>query len=219
MRVLACSVSPDAQPSFEALQAYSWVSFVGMVRTAEELLEVVQREQIDVCVTGVLWLDEWCRAKRMADDAGVVLPPWAVAGYYVTGALCLDCSVLPVADLIDLREGTDSAADRLLLVAKGFTAKSEHEIVPSRWTHNRDYVRQAIRDEFDLRIMRRLLCGETNTEIARHVHLSYQTVNNRISQMIHRTGSSNRTRLATMFHDPYTFGCTYSDMKTQEHIL
>lgn len=219
MRLVVCSANKDACSAFESVLTYPWVTIVGFAGTADELIDVLATEQVDVAICGVQWLDEWMRVQTLVESRGLVLPPWTVAGFYVTGALCLECATLPIADLIDLREGFDSAAERLLLAAKGFTARDSNEIVPSRWTKNRHYVNKAIRDEFDLQIMLRLLRGETNSEIAVNVHLSYQTVNNRISQMIHRTGSSNRTRLAMMFHDSYAFEPTDAALKPVARAL
>lgn len=203
MRLVVCSENKDVYPAFETMQVYSWITLVGCVSSAEELVELMRENLVDVAVSGINWMTEWEQAQITAERHSVQLPTWTVAGFYVTGAMCLECAIRPVADLIDLREGFDSAADRLLLAAKGFTAKDSNEIVPSRWTRNHGYVNTAVKDEFDLQIMLGLLQGETNTEIASRVHLSYQTVNNRISQMIHRTGSNNRTRLAMKFHDPH----------------
>lgn len=202
MRLLVCSSMKDAYSTFDQSKVFPWITIVGSVDTADELIDILMTESIDVAVAGCRWVDEWQRANVMADKAGIELPPLVVATSYLTGALCLECAAIPVADLIDLREGFSSAADRMLLASKGFRAQDSNEVVPSRWIRGHEYVKDAIRDEFDLLIMRRLLDGDTNSEIAAHVHLSYQTVNNRISQMIHRTGSSNRTRLALMFRRP-----------------
>lgn len=43
-----------------------------------------------------------------------------------------------------------------------------------------------------------MLSGLTEDEISRGVYLSCQTVRNRISRMLERSGARNRTQLATM---------------------
>jgi DNA-binding NarL/FixJ family response regulator len=171
---------------------------------ADELVDLLATEEVDVCVSGPLFIDEMMRARESLRYQGVSLPRWAVASYEISGALCLRCSDIGVDDLIDVTQGFDSVADRLLLLSKGFSVNEGHSPIPARWTVGREFIGLAIRDETDAMIIRRLLVGETNTEISRAVHLSYQTVNNRISQMIHRTGTSNRTQLAMMFHQTGT---------------
>lgn len=54
-------------------------------------------------------------------------------------------------------------------------------------------------DNIDREIVSMISSGMTDDEIARGVYLSCQTVRNRISRMLERSGARNRTELATMF--------------------
>ena len=54
-------------------------------------------------------------------------------------------------------------------------------------------------DNVDREIVAMISSGLTDDEISRGVYLSCQTVRNRISRMLERSGARNRTQLATMY--------------------
>lgn len=202
MRVVFCGTNEVfLSKCSEVLTASPYVEVVGVVLTAENLMSLIAVTEIDICIIGPFWMWERAQAIALMESAGVAEPKWVVATFHLTGGLCLEAAHVGIDDVVDLREGFEKLGERLLLLANGYLETPDDRPVPSRWIRDIPHVGQAIRDEFDAQIVRRLLRGETNTEIATAVHLSYQTVNNRISQMIHRTGTTNRTQLALLFAD------------------
>ena len=63
--------------------------------------------------------------------------------------------------------------------------------IPDRFT--------SILNDGDREIISLIAEGLTNHEIADRVHLSHQTVRNRITRIFDATGASNRTQLAVMW--------------------
>lgn len=72
-------------------------------------------------------------------------------------------------------------------------------MIPKCWLRDLPSLEDAIHDIVDAHIVKHLLHGALNIQIAEDVFLSVQTVNNRISQMIKRTHSKNQTELAMLF--------------------
>lgn len=54
-------------------------------------------------------------------------------------------------------------------------------------------------DDTDRMIVSLIAQGLTNKEIANQVHLSHQTVRNRITRIFDATGAANRTQLAVLY--------------------
>ncbi|MSZ31504.1 MAG: hypothetical protein F2630_04720 [Actinobacteria bacterium] len=59
------------------------------------------------------------------------------------------------------------------------------------------------RDSIDEDIVRMISYGFSNGEIAESIHLSVQTVRNRISQLLVLSGARNRTQLSTIYLLPF----------------
>ncbi len=200
MRLLICGA---AEAEFANVASTTdeatFVDVVGVVTTCEELISVVTKERVDVCLASSGWMRDLDHIRRYVDIHQVNTPKWVIMTFHLTGALCLEAAHLKVDDLIDLREGFDGFIQRLLLVSNGFSSRDGGFPVPPRWDNSLLFVRQTVHDQYDADIMRSLLRGKSNSEIAEDVHLSCQTVNNRISHMIQRSNTTNRTQLALLF--------------------
>lgn len=92
----------------------------------------------------------------------------------------------------------------LELVQAVKTAASSR-LAPPRRDDTREHLanlwRQHIfyKDDIDAQIVTLIAAGLTDKAIALHVFLSPQTVRNRISNMLYRTGCNNRAQLATLY--------------------
>lgn len=206
MRVLVCGiVEADFARTTNAVGVSSFIDIVKVVATCDELLDAIANESVDVCLCGSGWVRDISHVNKYLTSRGLKVPKWVIVTRHLTGSLCLEAVFQGVDDLIDAREGIDGFVQRLLLVGNGFSAQDGAYPVPPRWDVSLPFMRQAIQDDTDAAIMRSLLHGKSNSDIAADVHLSCQTVNNRISQMIHRTRTSNRTQLALLFAEsPHT---------------
>ncbi len=103
-----------------------------------------------------------------------------------------------VIDLVANPQQFGAEAARLLLVEKGRGQASVSFPLTSNVSGLIPY-----RDATDEDIVRLISAGLNNQEISDIVHLSIQTVRNRISRLLEASGARNRTHLCSMFLIPH----------------
>jgi len=137
MRLLICGA---AEAEFANVASTTdeatFVDVVGVVTTCEELISVVTKERVDVCLASSGWMRDLDHIRRYVDIHQVNTPKWVIMTFHLTGALCLEAAHLKVDDLIDLREGFDGFIQRLLLVSNGFSSRDGGFPVPPRWDNS-----------------------------------------------------------------------------------
>ncbi len=200
IRSVMCHVNQETLRFIGAvLEPIPEVQLLGGVTSASCLIEFLQRNEVDICVIASQWMVQRVEAIELAREVGVKLPKCVIATTHLTGALCLDAALAKVDDVLDARNEVSESLDRIRHLLRGGSAYVEGQVIPKVWLRDLPSLEDAIHDIVDAHIVKHLLHGASNIQIAEDVFLSVQTVNNRISQMIKRTHSKNRTELAMLF--------------------
>lgn len=140
------------------------------VRVAHELLHNTRNTR------SVLMLESWCD----------------VAAY-----AAFRCGVTSV---VTQPESVDALVDQIEGVADGTIAANRQRVqeLEHKLAHS-GLLEMLSFNDTDTSILGLLCDGMTDKEIAQRVYLSAQTIRNRVSAMLHKTGKTNRTQLALSF--------------------
>lgn len=138
--------------------------------------------------------------RRQGAPRRIVLAP------SVPNSLIIQTAQAGLDDVIDM----SVPPDELLLALKDSLGGKRSVLSHPIWrsiTSPRDVhsIASPYRDSIDREIVSMIAAGLTDEEISHGVYLSCQTVRNRISRMLERSGARNRTHLASIhIHDQYS---------------
>lgn len=176
---------------------------IGFTR-AHELISEPHR--IDAClidsslIVKCLEKDRNIQPRRGYSLRKIVLAP------AVPNSLVIQAAQAGVDDVIDMSTPADRLLDLLKLSIGGQHDIQAHPIWRSiKAPRDIHEIASPYRDTIDREIVSMISAGLTDDEIAKGVYLSCQTVRNRISRMLERSGARNRTQLATLYvRDQYS---------------
>lgn len=201
-RVVICHISENAGEQLatalvKARVAASADVSVGFAR-ANEL--VSEPHRVDAClidsalIVKCLESERFLQPRRGHALRRIVLAPT------VPNSLLIQAAQAGLDDVIDM----SSPADYLLELLKS-SIGGQHDIQSHplwrsiRAPRDVHEIGSPYRDNVDREIVSMISAGLTDDEIAKGVYLSCQTVRNRISRMLERSGARNRTQLATLY--------------------
>ena len=201
-RVVICHISENAAEQLatalvKARVATSAEVSLGFAR-ANEL--VSEPNRVDAClidsslVLKCLEPERILQPRRGHSLRRIVLAP------SVPNSLIIQTAQAGLDDVIDM----SSPAERLLDLLKT-SIGGQHDIQSHplwrtiRAPRDVHEIASPYRDNVDREIVSMISAGLTDDEIAKGVYLSCQTVRNRISRMLERSGARNRTQLATLY--------------------
>lgn len=132
-------------------------------------------------------------------------PRRLVLAPHVPNSLVIQTAQAGLDDVIDMSTPADVLLTALRDSLSGKRGVLSHPIWRSiaspRDVHT---IASPYRDTIDHEIVSMIAAGLTDEEISHGVYLSCQTVRNRISRMLERSGARNRTHLASIhIHDQY----------------
>lgn len=151
-------------------------------------------------------LIEKCLERGTRVQAGITgTPRRIVLAPQVPNSLVIQTAQAGLDDIIDMSTGADVLLTALRDSLSGRRNVMSHPIWRSiaspRDVHT---IASPYRDTIDHEIVSMISAGLTDEEISHGVYLSCQTVRNRISRMLERSGARNRTHLASIhIHDQY----------------
>lgn len=118
----------------------------------------------------------------------------------VPNSLVIQAAQAGLDDVVDMSTPADRLLDLLKSSISGQHDVFEHPIFRSiRAPKDVHEIASPYRDGIDREIVSMIAAGLTDDEISKGVYLSCQTVRNRISRMLERSGARNRTQLATIY--------------------
>lgn len=167
-----------------------------------QCVAALDREQFDVVVLTRAALER-CRAMREkgrtppANGRKIIVLTPTVSALIMSSAIragidaVLDVN-LPATELV--AQIAEVATGKLRLLDNEMQRENGPHFLPLDYPSTIEY-----HDALDIEIVRHLAMGMCNKEISTHVHLSTQTVRNRISRVLQDSHIANRTQLASVF--------------------
>jgi DNA-binding NarL/FixJ family response regulator len=170
--------------------------FLSSTRTIGAALD---RAWPDIVLVDRVWLHLSTVLNRLLISGDHSLPRIVIASPFVDEVFQAQMTHRGFTDYIDLGVPADVLAAKLCEIHRG----------RARYTDNRQWASVPLpsmandlshtpHDDFDRQILGLVCVGMQDADIACVVHLSTQTVKNRISAMLDRSGLRNRTQLAWM---------------------
>ena len=201
-RVVVCHVSEAAAAQtadalMKARVATSADVSVGFGR-AKEL--IAQPGRVDACLIDSTLIAQCLERGRIPKGPrGSELRRIMLAAS-VPNSLVVQAAQAGLDDVVNLSDDVDTLLRSLRESLAGRRNLGAHPLFRSV-TPPRDVntIATPYRDTIDREIVSMIATGLTDDEIARGVYLSCQTVRNRISRMLERSGARNRTHLASVF--------------------
>lgn len=201
-RLVICHRSETAGRHLAEAMLRSRIALSAEVSVGLSKLPTVFSEptRVDACLIDSALLpkclepDTLPRLPRGSSMKRIVLAPT------VQNSLLIQAAQGGIDDVIDMSQ----TPDRLLAqfrdsIAGRHTLRSHpiwNSIQPPKDVHD---LSSPYRDNIDREIVSMIAAGLTDDEISHGVYLSCQTVRNRISRMLERSGTRNRTQLAATF--------------------
>jgi DNA-binding NarL/FixJ family response regulator len=173
-----------------------WPSFfVGMnCNSRDELSKAIRDEQPNLAAIGHKHIDDVDAVRRELRASGVPEPRWVLMLSHIDTSTLMSAAMAGIQHMItsDNFATAERLAERLHDCAHGN---------PSANSPLSKIVRQlnVANNDDDQNILRLVVSGATNAEIAEQVFLSEQTVKNRLSRMMKVASVSNRTEMALLF--------------------
>lgn len=201
-RVVVCHVSEAAAAQMadaltKARVATSAEVSVGFGR-ANELIS--QAGRVDACLIDSLLMAQCLERGRIqkgprgSELRRIMLAPG------VPNSLLVQAAQAGLDDVVDLSDDVDALLKNLRDSLAGRRSLGSHPlwrtVAPPRDVNT---IASPYRDVIDREIVSMIAVGLTDDEIAKGVYLSCQTVRNRISRMLERSGARNRTHLASVY--------------------
>lgn len=201
-RVVVCHVSEPAAAQIAEALTKSRVATAADVSVgfgrANELIQ--QPGRVDACLIDALLIAQCLergriqRGPRGNELRKILLAQTTPNSLLVQAAQAGLDDVVNLSDDVDslLRNLRDSLAGRRSLASQPLW----RTVQPPRDVNT---IHSPYRDSVDQEIVAMISAGLTDDEIAKGVYLSCQTVRNRISRMLERSGARNRTHLASVY--------------------
>lgn len=103
-------------------------------------------------------------------------------------------------DLVDGAQSHDETRQQLIDLVRGTRIpNTSHCVVEPPVEENVHSLKVHLHDHIDREIVRLIARGYADREIAQCVFLSAQTIRNRVSRLLERSGARNRTHLAVLY--------------------
>ncbi len=167
---------------------------VATCTTAAELVAAIDTHRPHLGVLGYDCFELLAEVRATLAERGMAEPRWGLATSHAEPATLLSASAAGVA-LLFTSDATDSVAS-LVSRVREYVRTGASVGTPL----DRASATLAVAaDADDRRILALLVDGKSNQQIADKVHLSLQTVKNRLSRMMKVAGATNRTELALRF--------------------
>ena len=190
---------PSLQSTAKRLHPEVKFDTFDFLNAASAIGDAVGRAHPDIVLVDRVWLHLAPFLLQVLTHETHKPPRIVVASHHVDDVFRVQLVHRGLIDYIDL----DWPADNLVLQLCEIHAGSRHHRDDLTWTTvplpkvvaNLD---STPRDDFDREILSLICVGMHDVDIAKVVHLSTQTVKNRISAMLDRSGLRNRTQLAWM---------------------
>lgn len=200
MNVFVCRSAFVFAPDFvDVLRASNDVNVVHVSGSVQESIDHFHDHHVDVALVGgaegihIANIGMKCvDATQFADHKRVVLARG------ITMSLLVQAVNGGFDDVVDIT-GMDPVGS-LREVAEGLHSVRDH----AEWRNlefvlDTSTVEISYHDDLDREIVAMVAVGQSNHEIAECIHLSYQTVRNRISRILDDSGIRNRTQLASIY--------------------
>lgn len=201
-RVVICHISESAGDQLATALVKSRVAVsadvsVGFARAGELISEP---NRVDAClIDSSLIVKCLERDRNLVPRRGHTLRKIVLAPA-VPNSLIIQVAQAGMDDVIDMSTPADRLLDILKSSISGQHGIEEHPIWRSiRAPKDVHEIASPYRDFIDREIVSMISAGLTDDEISKGVYLSCQTVRNRISRMLERSGARNRTQLATLY--------------------
>ena len=178
-----------------------------------EIHATLAAHDINVVLITSLAVPTWIAFERSSEPQ-IIAPLTRIVLSRQEPAIIESSAVLLGFDGVGQLDGPTSLFDRVTQI---HSHASEHGTNFARGAKEPEEIRRLLFilgisfiDQTDFEISIRVATGATDREIARDLRLSGQTVRNRISGLLSRSGCRNRTELALMHaNSPYTTWETY----------
>jgi len=162
--------------------------------TASELVAAIRSQPPHVVAFDPHFVSNVPKMREQLPREGLVEPQWLLLLSHADPATLVGAAIAGVDHMFTADQF--EPAGRFATWVRGCVSGGP----PADGTLRRVRERLAIaKDDADRRIIRQLVNGASNAEIAGHVFLSVQTVKNRLRRMMDSAGVSNRTELALIF--------------------
>ncbi len=161
--------------------------------------EKITQGRLDVLMIGASRLSEW----RKIWASGVIETSPTFFTIYVStlppsDARLMELSEEGIYDVADLTMSRDEIGQRLIDGFKGLRQRTPNNDCLIEKRIDQTVWLRMLSDETDRRILSLIAQGKFDKEISSQLHLSLQTIRNRISRILSEVGARNRTHLALL---------------------
>jgi DNA-binding NarL/FixJ family response regulator len=196
---LITSDRPDLQRAAQRKHPDVKFDSFDFLSAARSIGAALDRAWPDVVVVDRVWLHLSSLLHRILTSGGHTLPRVVIASRHVDEVFRVQVAHRGFTDYIDLDDPAEDLVVQLCEIHAGTTRHTDDKLwasvpLPSVV----DDLDKTPRDDLDREILSLICVGMQDVDIANVVHLSTQTVKNRISAMLERSGLRNRTQLAWM---------------------
>ena len=165
----------------------------------DDVEEALIGGKVDVLLIGAGRLPEWTKiwSSGVLESAPTFCPIY-ISALPISDARLLEVGEVGIFDVADLTMNRDDIGQRLLDGYKGLRQRvPTHSAIAEKRIHESAFLR-VISDATDRRILSLIAQGKFDKEISSELHLSLQTIRNRISRILNEVGARNRTHLALL---------------------
>ena len=196
---LVTSDRPDLQRAAQRKHPDVKFDSFDFLSAARSIGAALDRAWPDVVVVDQVWLHLSTLLRRILTSSNHTLPRVVVASRHVDEVFRVQVAHRGFTDYIDL----DKPADDLVVQLREIHTVGSRHIDDKFWASVPlpsvvNDLSNTAHDDLDREILGLICVGMQDADIASVVHLSTQTVKNRISAMLERSGMRNRTQLAWM---------------------
>lgn len=201
MKVLVGQIVVDEVPDLpESLAALGAVGILPTYRMDSSLVGRVSAFGPDVVVVGRFMTDIAFLFNEYLQQAGCSGAPIVVAANPVNNALKIKTAHAGFHDVVDLGRPLPEIRDAIRAAGEGRYALDTDALWKSVTRPSRHLDLPLVtRDGTDIEILNLIAIGLSDQEISDAVYMSPQTIRNRVSHMLIRSGLGNRTQLAWVF--------------------
>lgn len=155
--------------------------------------------KVDILMIGAGRLPEWTKIWRSGVlNSAPTFCPIYIGALPISDARLLEVGQVGIFDVADLTMTRDEIGQRLLDGYKGLRQRTPiHSAIVDKRIHESAFL-SVISDATDRRILSLIAQGKFDKEISAELHLSLQTIRNRISRILNEVGARNRTHLALL---------------------
>lgn len=201
MKVLVGQLIVDERPDVVGLlEEFGSVETFDPWMMTSEIVEVLKRFGPDLILVHQFMLDMSFLLKEFLRLAACEASRVVIACRPITSIVKIETAHAGFHDVIDLDQGADLICGQLRDVSEGRYGLDSDPL----WRKvNRpprlEDIQLLPRDSTDEEILHLISMGLSDNEISEVGYMSPQTIRNRVSQMLIRSGMSNRTQLAWVF--------------------